>query len=179
MRAGTETFKSFMSLLSLFLGHYLESRKVDSLESLIELLLCDRVKASLSEAALNHVLRCEASLPDSWTRCEQLSDILDVYYASYDQHDRLNVSTICGNVANSRSNQSATQRTQFSQRNFASQQPFSRSFAPSTTTAAMAQSAGRKADIADKRCFNCGSNQHLRKDCKLGKPPAVPPESAR
>jgi hypothetical protein len=54
--ASTESFKSLMSRLSLFLGYYLESRNVDTMEPLTELLLCNRIKATLSESAFN--LRC-------------------------------------------------------------------------------------------------------------------------
>jgi len=43
-----EIYKSYMSRLSMLLRYYLESRKVDNLDSLFQLLICDKVKASLT-----------------------------------------------------------------------------------------------------------------------------------
>ena len=44
-----ETFKSYMSRLSMLLRYYSQSRKVDDFDSLFQLLICNKVKASLSE----------------------------------------------------------------------------------------------------------------------------------
>ena len=50
---------AFASRLKGLLNYYLESRHVDDFDGLFELLICDRIKSSLSEACLRHVLSVE------------------------------------------------------------------------------------------------------------------------
>jgi len=74
-----ETFKSYMSRLSMLLRYYLNSCKANDRDSLFQLLICDKVKASLSENVLSHVLRTEVSLDNQWAGVNKLADILDTH----------------------------------------------------------------------------------------------------
>jgi hypothetical protein len=67
-RQSNDTYKSFISRLSLLLDYYLSSRKVKTFDELKQLLISDRVKATLPEGPLNHLLKVEAVCLVS-TRC--------------------------------------------------------------------------------------------------------------
>ena len=71
------TFKSYMSRMSILLRYYVQSRKVDDFDLLFQLLIRDKVKASLSENVLSHVLRSEVTLDIQWAVVNKLADILD------------------------------------------------------------------------------------------------------
>ena len=49
-KADSESYVAFASRLKGLLNYYLESRHVDDFDGLLELLICDRIKSSLSEA---------------------------------------------------------------------------------------------------------------------------------
>jgi hypothetical protein len=94
-----ETFKTYMSRLSTLLRYYLQSRKVDDFDSLFQLLICNKVKTSLSENVLSHVLRSEVTLDTQWADVNKLADILDTYHANYDRFDNPKASVL-GAVSN-------------------------------------------------------------------------------
>jgi len=58
----TETYVMYASKLSALLDYYLDSRSVKTFDKLKELLICDRVKMSLSDACLRHVVAIVAIL---------------------------------------------------------------------------------------------------------------------
>ena len=58
------------------------------------LLIADRIKTSLSESALKHVLTIESASNDDWLHPDVLCNVLDVYYANYDLDDRPRASAI-------------------------------------------------------------------------------------
>jgi len=95
----TETYKSFASRLTTLLKYYVESRHVDDFDSLLQLLICDRIKSTLPEGALNHVVRTEANLPEQWCRKDSLCDTLDTYYAVYDKFDKPKASALSAHIA--------------------------------------------------------------------------------
>ena len=101
-RTTNETYKSFVARLTRLLQFYTRSRKVDDFESLCRLLIADRVKVSLTESALKHVITVESTSTDKWLRPDVLSDILDTYYANYQFNDKPRVSAI-GSVGLSQS----------------------------------------------------------------------------
>ena len=78
----------YASRLSILLSYYLDSRKVKDFESLVQLIVCDRIKSVLPEGALSHLLRYEATLSDQWATRDQLADVLDTYQANYDRFDK-------------------------------------------------------------------------------------------
>jgi hypothetical protein len=93
-RQSNDTYKSFISRLSLLLDYYLSSRKVKTFDELKQLLISDRVKATLPEGPLNHLLKVEASLPRKYALPDEAAEALDTYYANYDSRDRPRVSAI-------------------------------------------------------------------------------------
>jgi hypothetical protein len=94
VRGVNETYKGYMSRLAMLLRYYLKSRNVTDFETLFQLLVCDKVKASLSENVLSHVLRNEVILPDQWADVNELADILDTYCANYDRCDKPKASAL-------------------------------------------------------------------------------------
>ena len=94
VRQSQETFKAYVTRLSMLLDYYLNSRGVTDFAALKQLLVSDRVKTSLSDGMLNHVLRTEVSLPRTYAMPDELADILDKYCANFDQNGRPRVSAI-------------------------------------------------------------------------------------
>jgi len=60
----------------------LESRKITALDELKNLLVCDKIKSTLSEACLRHVISVE-SAQDTWLKKRELTEAIDRYYDSY------------------------------------------------------------------------------------------------
>ena len=61
-----ETFNMFASRLQGLLQFYLKSRNVNTFVRLSELLICDRIKTTLTEACLRHVLSVESPTEGGW-----------------------------------------------------------------------------------------------------------------
>lgn len=93
-RAANETYKSFIARLTRLLQFYTRSRDVTDFASLCQLLIVDRVKVSLTESALKHVISVESTATDPWLRPDVLSNVLDNYYANYQFNDKPRVSAI-------------------------------------------------------------------------------------
>jgi len=80
----TETYVMYASKLSALLDYYLESRNVKTFERLRELLICDRVKLSLPEACLRHVVAVESADKDAaWLPLNQLTRTVDTFLANH------------------------------------------------------------------------------------------------
>jgi len=80
----TETYVMCASKLSALLNYYLESRGVSTFARLRELLICDRIKLSLSEACLRHVVAIESSDKDTpWLPLDQLTRAVDTFLANH------------------------------------------------------------------------------------------------
>lgn len=171
VRQPSETFKSYINRLSALLLYYTESRDVKDFESLFQLLLCDRVKASLHEGALGHLLRYESTLSNKWANVDQLSDVLDTYYANYDRFDKPKVSAI-GAINTQRTGAQLSNARDYSRSQdfrHSSVKPENRSKATDASqTPVQYNSKPRKMDLADMECFKCGLKGHLRASC-LGK----------
>lgn len=60
-RGPDETYVMYSARLRSFMSMYVASRKVDSFDSLMSLLVADRIKSTLSESCLRHVLSVEAT----------------------------------------------------------------------------------------------------------------------
>lgn len=82
-RKSDETFTLFANRLKSLLIYYVENREVDSFDMLIDLLVCDRVKATLPEGALRHVLGLETKSKGNWLRLPHLVESLDLYYDTH------------------------------------------------------------------------------------------------
>lgn len=83
-RPETETYVMYASKLSALLDYYLESRHVDTFARLRELLICDRLKLSLSDACLRHVMSIESADKDRpWLPVDQLTRTVDTFLANH------------------------------------------------------------------------------------------------
>jgi hypothetical protein len=78
----------------LLLDYYLASRDVKTLDELKLLLVSDRIKATLPEGPLNHLMKVEASLPRKYASPDEAADILDTYYANFDSQDKPRASAL-------------------------------------------------------------------------------------
>ena len=87
-KVDSESYVAFASRLKGLLNYYLESRHVDDFDGLFELLICDRIKSSLSEACLRHVLSVENATERGWLDIDALSDAVDKYAACYNNNNR-------------------------------------------------------------------------------------------
>jgi uncharacterized membrane protein len=77
-RANDDTYVLFCAKLKALLEYYLKSRKIEtstdpSNERLISLLLCDRIKTSLPDHVLKHILAIEATQKDGWLQHDALA----------------------------------------------------------------------------------------------------------
>ena len=76
-----ETYVMFCTRLKNLLTYYCESRKVDkSFETFFSLCVADKIKSTLSEACLDHVLTAEN---EKWLQCDDLADTIDTYLANH------------------------------------------------------------------------------------------------
>jgi len=83
LKKSEETYTLFSSRLKSLLEYYLTSRKVDEdYNKLTELLVCDRVKASLPEGCIKHILTIEATQSDGWLQIHDLASAIDLYFAN-------------------------------------------------------------------------------------------------
>lgn len=81
-RAPEETAVMYASRLRSLLEYYLDSRQVKTYDKLKELLLCDRIKVTLSESCLNHVLSVENTTEQGWLGVAELTAAIDRYSSS-------------------------------------------------------------------------------------------------
>ena len=78
-----ETYILYGSKLMTVLKYYLDSRSIEKdFKKLTELLVCDRVKATLDDACLRHILALENSSTDGWLHLDELTASIDRYYAN-------------------------------------------------------------------------------------------------
>jgi len=70
------TYTLFAARLRNLLSYYLKSRFVEDYETLIELLISDRLKGSLSQGLLNYILTQEGK---GWYVASKVASLADVY----------------------------------------------------------------------------------------------------
>ena len=75
-----ETYTLFGSKLKNLFQYYMDSRKVTTMNELMELMIADRIKRSLPEHCLKHVLTTEAG---NWLSVDKLTNVIDIYMASH------------------------------------------------------------------------------------------------
>jgi hypothetical protein len=80
-RNSDETYTMFCSHLKNLLTYYCQSRSVgDSFDKLFSLCVADKIKSTLSEACLDHILTVEGN---KWLQCDDLADTIDTYLANH------------------------------------------------------------------------------------------------
>ena len=87
LQKGThDTCILFASKLEGLLRQYLEARKAKDIETLVSLLISDRMKSSLSDQCLRYVLSVKnnqvAADTGSWLRPSRLAELVDEYIAT-------------------------------------------------------------------------------------------------
>jgi hypothetical protein len=82
-----ETCTMFCSRLKNLLTYYCNSRQVkENFKTLFSLLIADKIKSTLPEACLDHVLTSEG---DKWLECDALANVVDIYFANHTIEGRL------------------------------------------------------------------------------------------
>jgi len=151
-KVDSESYVAFASRLTGLLNYYLESRHVDDFDGLFELLICDRIKSSLSEACLRHVLSVENATERGWLDIDALSDAVDKYAACYNNNNRPQAFAIGQNVT----------RAGTMQYKPGPPQKFGLNAAPKSNN------GGRFTPVnvsGTRKCYNCGASDHLRDRC--------------
>ena len=79
----SDTFTLYESRLAAPLKQYLSSRKVETFDSLVNLLVSDRMKSDLNEACLRHIVGLESVIgDDGWIEPKRLAGIINDYVAN-------------------------------------------------------------------------------------------------
>jgi len=95
---GPETYVAFLSKIEGLLKYYLESRQVDDFDKLSELLVCDRIKSTLSESCLRYVLSIESANDVGWLSLQSLTESIDRYLPAHSAKDKPKAYAIGQNV---------------------------------------------------------------------------------
>jgi len=82
-RQNDETSVLYCFRLKGLINYYCKSRAVTYFNSLISLLVSDRIKTTLSDDCLKYILRIEAATENGWLPHNQLSEKIDVYHANH------------------------------------------------------------------------------------------------
>ena len=130
---------------------------------LFELLICDRIKSSLSEACLRHVLSVENATERGWLDVDALSDAIDKYSACHNNTNRPQAFAI---------GQNATRAGAGPYKPPSPSQKFGSNVAPKSSN------GGRFMPVnasGTRKCFSCGSFDHLKDRCPRLNRPTVDP----
>jgi hypothetical protein len=164
-REQNETYKSFISRLTRLLELYFRSRKVTDFDGVCELLIVDRVKATLNESVLKHVLTSESNNTDkSWLKRSELSDVLDTYYSNYQLNDRPRASAIGLGAAT----YNAPAKSPQGRGQSVGHRPNGQSESPGNSlqgTPSVSQVKDSTGVAGLRRCYNCSSPQHIAVNC--------------
>jgi len=165
----SETTVMYCARLKSLLKMYVESRNVKDFDSLISLLVCDRIKSTLSDGCLRHILSVEAANKQGWLGDNELAECIDLYKANHLSNDKPRAGAIggtprptagaVGNYGNSQTQKSSHSFKSFSAHNTVGQ------FKPSGT--GNAQSNVPKGPNANVVCYKCRQTGHTRKHCPL------------
>ena len=151
-RGADETFTLFASRLKGMLTYYVDSRKVTERDDLMDLLLCDRVKDSLSDACLKHVLSVESTMPGGWLMLDKLCATVDMYQANNLDYSKPRVAAAAGASQNG---------SKAAYSNTAPPRPPPPKF---DNNSSGPSKFGNK-NFGGRTCHGCGSEYHLIKSC--------------
>ena len=140
-RVNQETYTIYANRLKSVLTHYVECRKAEKYDLLLELLVCDRIKSCLSESALRYILSLESKEDGNWLHLSKLTEALDQFYDSHLTNDKPRfVATAVSQYSNKPSVQNKMN--------------------PSNPSGnAKVFDRGQK---TERRCYICGSTAHLK-----------------
>ena len=150
-----ETFHQFATRLMSLFDFYVESRKVDSsYERLLELIIYDRIKSTLPQFLARHVLALETSNDRGWLGRAALVEALDAYMANVDNggRPRLPAARSDDSRPGDRPGGQAPRSTLHGS-------------LPNRSNDRNGPLHGRGTLRTGRRCFNCGSPNHLQSNC--------------
>ena len=158
-RKSDETCLLYSARLVAILDAYLDSRKVNqSYQKVTELLVCDRIKSTLPEGCLRHILAIESSKETGWLHVHELAEAEDVYFANRWQHGDKPRAGALGIPASTKP-VGAVATT-----NRPVAMPFVRPIdSPTSNSKPINVKAGSRNVDFVRRCFICESQSHLKK----------------
>ena len=88
VRNNEDTYVLFCAKLKSLIEYYVKSRKIavskdPSYLRVLSLLICDRIKSSLPDHILRHILAMEATCKDGWLPHNELAEAIDLYMANH------------------------------------------------------------------------------------------------
>jgi len=94
--ADDETCVMFGTRLKSLLDQYVESRgvKEGDFGGMKSLILCDRIKSTLPDGILRHILSIESGKKEGWLRAHELAEAVDVYTANHNANDKPRASAV-------------------------------------------------------------------------------------
>ena len=148
-----ETYILYSARLKSLLDYYLVSREVGKdLNKLVSLLVCDRLKSTLPEGCLRHILSLEASSPGAWLPLDQLTDAIDSYDANHWPDNKPRVAA----MGQTRSVEDGVVGKGFQHRSSPTRRAAQGAQSSITSTY---ESTGSGVNM--KRCYVCNSAEHL------------------
>ena len=169
-RPENETCVMFGARLKALLEHYVRSRKVDKFDCLMSLLLSDRIKSTLGEGCLRHILSVELHAERGWLEAGELAEAVDTYLANHFANDKPRATAIGQKFDNFKSspssfNQYQKQETQSNAGQFRSAQ--NNKYDPMPSKQQKQSDSPAASNRKTGLCFNCKSSEHYRRDCPL------------
>lgn len=165
-KTSDDTYVSFSSKLTGLLEYYLASRKVTSFDKLCELLVCDRIKSVLTEGCLKHVLSIESSTDTGWMGKADLTNALDRFTACHSYQDKPRAYAV-GQSPMSMPRPSFVPspkpRLGYNNGNSVGRGINKPQSINSASRTGSWNSSGASNTV--RKCFECGSTQHLRNAC--------------
>ena len=167
----SETTVMYSARLKSLLKMYVESRKVTDFETLMSLIVCDRIKSTLKDGCLRYVLSVEASTTQGWLGSHELAECIDLYKANHLASGKPHAGAIGNgmrpnNVSGppNTNNSSPTQKQPYTPKSSPASNPTGQ-FSPSSS--GNAQSNSGKGPTGNIVCYKCRQIGHTRKHCPL------------
>ena len=75
-KKNSESYVQFSTRLDSLINYYLKSRNVDNYENIVQLLISDKLKASMPNHLRNYILNKEG---DGWLKADKIADLADIF----------------------------------------------------------------------------------------------------
>ena len=159
----------YSARLAAILDAYLNSRKINkSYDKLIDLLVCDRVKSTLPEGCLKHILAIESTKENDWLPSSELAEAVDLYFASRWQHsDRPRAGALNIPASTKATGSGAGVGESVNQPTTSTVRP---PRSPSGNRKELAIKPAAETGESNRRCFRCGSKTHIWSECPKNRP---------